>query len=128
MKLNISLVSEKPLYQQLIDELKGQIFSGKLKAGDHLKSIREMAFEQSISVITVQKAYEELSKMGLIHSLRGRGFVVASIDADDAKTMKVKLLKEHARPLIETAFREGLKQKEIQSVLNEIIKDLGDKS
>jgi GntR family transcriptional regulator len=76
----VSSASDKPIYQQLFDQLSSQIIQGQLKEGDCLPPIRTVAKELQISVITVKKAWEELERAGLIHSMVGRGCFVAPMN------------------------------------------------
>ncbi len=76
----ISAASDKPIYQQLFDQLSSQIVRGQLAEGVCLPPIRTVAKELQISVITVKKAWEELERAGLIHSMVGRGCFVAPMN------------------------------------------------
>ena len=76
----ISSASDKPIYQQLFDQLSSQIIQGQLKEGYCLPPIRTVAKELQISVITVKKAWEELEHAGFIHSMVGRGCFVAPMN------------------------------------------------
>ncbi len=79
MEIIISTTTGKPIYEQITAQIKGQIMDGKLRTGDALPSMRVLARELHISVITVQKAYEELQRDGFIETTVGRGtFVSAS--------------------------------------------------
>lgn len=77
----ISSASEKPIYQQLFDQLSSQIILGDLREGFCLPPIRTVAKELQISVITVKKAWEELERAGLIHSMVGKGCFVAPMSS-----------------------------------------------
>ena len=73
MNIIISNASGKPIYDQIRDQLKSKIISGELKEGDALPSMRLLAKELRISVITTKRAYEELEREGFIISLTGKG-------------------------------------------------------
>ena len=75
----VSASSDKPIYQQLFDQLSSQIIKGQLREGFCLPPIRTVAKELQISVITVKKAWEDLERAGLIHSMVGRGCFVAPL-------------------------------------------------
>lgn len=77
MDIVISGASDKPIYQQLFDQISAQIIKGKLEQGEGLPPIRTIAKELRISVITVKKAWEELERQGFIYTMAGKGCFVA---------------------------------------------------
>lgn len=79
MNVIISNASEKPIYQQLFEQISAQILKGELKKGDNLPPIRQAAKELQISIITVKKALEELERSGLIYTVTGKGCFVADL-------------------------------------------------
>lgn len=79
MNIVISNTSEKPIYQQIFEQISSQIIKGELQTDTCLPPIRTVAKELRISVITVKKAWEELEHMGFIDSMVGRGCFVASL-------------------------------------------------
>ncbi len=89
-----------PIYQQIADDFREKILSGEYKEGEYLQSIRSLARELSISVITTMKAYEILEHEGLITAVQGKGFYVNSMDRD--------LLKEQHRRKVENALLEAI--------------------
>ena len=82
MNVAISNTSDKPIYQQLFEQISAQILKGELENGYCLPPIRQAALELRISVITVKKAWEELERCGLIHTITGKGCFVADLSAD----------------------------------------------
>ena len=76
MKIVISTTVSMPIYEQIINQIRDAVVSGELKAGDGIPSIRVLAKELAVSVITTKRAYEELEKEGVIESVPGRGFYV----------------------------------------------------
>ncbi len=83
MNIIISNTSDKPIYQQLFDQISAQIVKGELQSDEALPPIRTVAKELRISIITVKTAWEELERQGFIYSMVGRGcFVAALTDAD----------------------------------------------
>lgn len=84
--------SNEPIYKQISAQLREQILTGKLKPGDALPSIRGLAQDLKISVITTMKAYEELSAEGLVTSSKGKGYYV---NAQDERMLK----EQHMRQL-----------------------------
>ncbi len=83
MNIVISNTSEKPIYQQLFEQISSQIIKGELAVDTCLPPIRTVAKELRISVITVKKAWEELERMGFIYSMVGRGCFVAPLHRND---------------------------------------------
>lgn len=83
MNVTISNISEKPIYQQLYEQISAQILKGELESGYCLPPIRQAALELRVSVITVKKAWEELERSGLIHTITGKGCFVAEFTSDE---------------------------------------------
>lgn len=82
MDIIITNNSEKPIYDQIKEQIKGLILSGELKEGDALPSMRLLAKELRISIITTKRAYEELEREGYIESYTGKGSFVKGINQD----------------------------------------------
>lgn len=89
-----------------------------------LPSIRQLAREQKVSVITVQRGYENLEREGLIHSRRGKGFFVSEIHKDAKKEMAVQRLTEMVKPQIKLAKEEGMTKEEIRKIFDELLKNI----
>ncbi|MBW7452897.1 GntR family transcriptional regulator [Paenibacillus sepulcri] len=83
MNVAISNTSEKPIYQQLFEQISAQILKGELESGYCLPPIRQAAQELRISVITVKKAWEELERRGLINTVTGKGCFVAEFSSNE---------------------------------------------
>ncbi|MDO3409764.1 GntR family transcriptional regulator [Saccharibacillus sp. CPCC 101409] len=83
MNVTISNASEKPIYQQIHEQISAQILKGELESGYCLPPIRQAALELRVSVITVKKAWEELERSGLIHTTTGKGCFVADFTPDE---------------------------------------------
>ena len=91
------------IYEQIVNQLKNEIVTGSLVAGEALPSIRALAMELQVSVITTKRAYEELEKEGLIRSVAGKGFYVCEYNTDYLKEKQLMMLEERLGELIETA-------------------------
>lgn len=85
MDIIITNNSDKPIYDQIKEQIKGLILSGELKEGDALPSMRLLAKELRISIITTKRAYEELEREGYIESYTGKGSFVKGINQDVAR-------------------------------------------
>ena len=83
MKVVISCTSEKPIYQQLFEQISSQILKGELETGYNLPPIRQAAKELRISIITVKKAWEEFERGGLINTIAGKGCFVPDLTQDE---------------------------------------------
>jgi GntR family transcriptional regulator len=123
MFLNLTDLSAEPLQSQIIRQVRAKILAGELKAESDLPSIRRLAREQHISVITVQRAYESLERAGLIHSRRGKGFFVSKLSGQQKKALAVERLKENLGPSIRAARSEGLGKEEINKIVESLIKE-----
>lgn len=89
-----------PIYQQIADSFRSDILAGKFKQGEYLPSIRGLARELKISVITTMKAYEQLEQEGLVTAVQGKGFYVNAQDSE--------MLKEQHMRKVEAALTEAI--------------------
>lgn len=121
MLLNLTDLSAEPLQSQIVRQVRAKILTGELTTGSDLPSIRRLAREQRISVITVQRAYETLERQGLIHSRRGKGFFVSELSESAKKEMALERLKDNLRPQIQAAQAEGLDRSEINRVVASLL-------
>lgn len=94
MRIIISNSSSEPIYQQIVSQLKELILKDQLKAGDALPSIRSLAKELHISVITTKRAYEELEKEGLIETVPGKGSFVAAHNREMLREKSLAIVEE----------------------------------
>jgi GntR family transcriptional regulator len=123
MFLNLTDLSAEPLQSQIIRQVRAKILTGELEAESDLPSIRRLAREQHISVITVQRAYESLEREGLIHSRRGKGFFVSKLSDFQKKALAKERLTENLRSPIQAARSEGLGKEEINKIVEFLIKE-----
>lgn len=118
MDIIISNSSGKPIYEQITSQIKEMIMNGSLKAGDALPSMRTLAQNLRISIITTKRAYEELEKDGFIESFTGKGSFV--------KTQNKELIRKEGLKQIEEYFRLSCEKAKILNVsveeLSEILK------
>jgi len=123
MILNLTDLSDEPLQGQISRQIRAKILVGELPAGTSLPSIRALAREQHVSVITVQRAYEHLMHEKLIHSRRGKGFFVSQLPSDEKKKMARQRFSEKIKPIITDALAEGLRLHEIRDEVKILIKE-----
>ncbi|MBO7472976.1 MAG: GntR family transcriptional regulator [Ruminococcus sp.] len=109
--------SDEPIYKQIASQLRDQILSGKLKSGDMLPSIRVLAQNLKISVITTMKAYEELSEEGLITASKGKGYFVNAQDKKMLEEQYMRQLEEDLTNAIHSAKIAGIGLEELCGTL-----------
>jgi len=124
MLLNLTDLSDEPLQSQISRQIRAKILAGELTAGEMLPSIRGLARDVHVSVITVQRGYEHLERDGLIHSRRGKGFFVSEIKEGRKKEMARHKFIEDLRPLLREAFAEGLSGEEIMAAFTALLSDI----
>jgi GntR family transcriptional regulator len=121
MILSLSDRSSEPLHKQISRQVRAMILAGDLGIDQILPSIRGMAREQKVSVITVQRAYEDLEGENLIHTRRGKGFFVSQItDARRREMARVRFAKSF-QPLLEIAVDEGLDFDQVRKLVETAI-------
>lgn len=108
MKITILPQGTLAIYEQIVNQLKNAIITEELKAGEALPSIRSLAAELSVSVITTKRAYEELEKEGLIRSVAGKGFYVCEYNTDYLKEKQLMMLEKRLGEIICEAKQAGL--------------------
>ncbi|MCR5700862.1 MAG: GntR family transcriptional regulator [Lachnospiraceae bacterium] len=94
MNILIDQLSQTPIYEQIESQIRQNILSGKLEANYMMPSIRKMAKELGVGIITVKRAYDDMCNEGLLISLQGRGVFVADIDTDKEKEVRFNGLRE----------------------------------
>ena len=120
--LDIDFRSRKPIYEQLVDQIKEMIVSGVLKGGEQLPSVRVLAQQLTVNPNTIQKAYRELERIGYIYSIQGKGnFVSEKIEASNQEELKI--VKENLQKLAQQALFLGMQSDELLQIMEEIIKD-----
>jgi GntR family transcriptional regulator len=125
MLLDLTDLSSEPLQSQIIRQIRAKILSGELAAGTTLPSIRGLARDQHVSVITVQRAYESLMREELIHSRRGKGFFVSELPGGKKEEMAKERLFELLEPIVTTALAEGLSEQDIEQAVKVVIRRNG---
>ena len=108
MKITILPQGTLAIYEQIVNQLKSAIVTGALSAGEALPSIRALASDLSVSVITTKRAYEELEKEGLIRSVAGKGFYVCEYNTDYLKEKQLMMLEKRLSEVIYEAKQAGM--------------------
>ena len=110
MNLAIHNSGEKPIYAQIVEQIKEQILSGELQEGEMIPSMRVLAKELRISVITTKRAYEELEREGFITSMTGKGSFVAPLNRDFLLEENLKKIEEALARAVCLARQSGLQK------------------
>ena len=118
MNIVISNKDDRPIYEQITSQMKNMILSGKLEEGSQLPSIRALAKDLRISVITTKRAYEELERDGFIITVAGKGSYVAENNSAVLKEEKMKQLEENVGRLIEEAYNSGISKEEVKEIFD----------
>lgn len=111
-----------PIYQQIAEQLKTDILAGKMKEGDYLPSIRGLAKDLKISVITTMKAYELLEAEGLVTAAQGKGFYVNAQDSEMLKEQHLRRVEEALQQAISAAEIAGMTDEELQGTLQTLLR------
>lgn len=117
MNILIATNSKEPLFQQIKDQIKEHIFSGRLKEGDALPSMRLLAKELKVSVITTKRAYEDLEQEGFVVSAVGKGTFVAGQQPHVLKEWQIRELENELEKVVLSAKRIGLPKKDFIELL-----------
>lgn len=118
MEIYISNSSPKPIYEQITDQIKAAIIAHKLHEGEPLPSIRFLAKELRISVITTKRAYEDLEQAGFINTVPGKGCFVAAQNPALHHEEALKAVEGHLQKAVEAAQLGGVSRSEMLETLN----------
>lgn len=118
MNINIQSKSGIPIYEQIEKAVKEAILNGELKKGEPLPSIRALASDLKISVITTKRAYEDLEKEGMIYSVPGKGYYVDDPDVEYLEEKRTIGIEDKARTLIAAAREAGLEKEDVKSMID----------
>ncbi|MDE7222682.1 MAG: GntR family transcriptional regulator [Acetatifactor sp.] len=110
-----------PIYQQIAVQLKEDILSGRLKEGEYLPSIRSLARDLKISVITTMKAYELLADEGLVTAMQGKGFCVNAQDSEMLREQHLRRVEDALGEAIMAAKIAGLTNQELMDTLQALL-------
>ncbi|MFJ8529473.1 GntR family transcriptional regulator [Bacillus pseudomycoides] len=117
MQIIISNSSKEPIYEQITNQIKSLILSGNLKEGSPLPSMRQLAKDLQVSIITTKRAYEELEKAGFIYSIVGKGSFVAEQNLDVVREKKLKVIEEQLLSVVANSKEIGLPLTELRELL-----------
>lgn len=118
MRILISNSSSVPIYEQIKNTIMNQIISGELKEEDSLPSIRSLAKDIRISVMTIKKAYDELEQEGYIITIQGKGSFVAPKNLELIKEQKLNEMESYMEKIMEIAKKYQIEKEEIMDLLD----------
>ncbi|WP_066685843.1 GntR family transcriptional regulator [Christensenella intestinihominis] len=117
MDIIISNSSGKPIYEQITSQIKNMIIGGELREGDALPSMRLLAKELRISVITTKRAYDDLERDGFIESFTGRGSFVAQKNVEFIREEQLKVAEGHLKNAVSVAKSSDISLEELEEIL-----------
>ena len=117
MNIIISNSSDKPIYDQIVEQIKNKIINGELQETELLPSIRNFAKELQISVITTKRAYEELEREGYIVSVPGKGSFVAAQNKELLKEARIRIVEEKLAEAVAAAKTVHLSCQDLEEML-----------
>ncbi|HBI73675.1 MAG TPA: GntR family transcriptional regulator [Lachnospiraceae bacterium] len=123
MNILISNSSDKPIYEQITTQIKQMIISGELEAGCLLPSMRMLAKELRISVITTKRAYDDLERDGFIYTVIGKGSFVAEKNMEFIREEQLKIVEEYLGKAAAGAKAGGISLEEMQEILQIIYEE-----
>lgn len=114
--------SGTPIYQQITDQFRAEILSGQIAPGAFLPSIRELAKDLKISVITTMKAYEQLEAEGMITAVQGKGFYVNEQNTEMMREQHLRKVEASLTEAIQSAEIAGMSDEELKNTLDGLLK------
>lgn len=123
MELIIRNTAAQPIYDQIASQIKDQIISGKLKSGEALPSIRALAKDLKISVITTKRAYDELEAAGFLYTVAGKGCFVAEKDLALIREQRLRELEDHLNAARDLAAGCGVSREELITMLSILLEE-----
>ncbi|MEZ7727714.1 GntR family transcriptional regulator [Gemella sp. 27098_8_155] len=123
MNIKLSNMSSVPIYQQVATQIKSNILNGSLKYNDQLPSIRSLAKELEVGIITIKKSYEVLLQEELIYSKGAVGYFVNDIDLATVLTIKKEEYLDELKSIIDKAVNDGLNINDIKDIFNSVLEE-----
>jgi len=123
MDIKISNMSSVPIYQQVATQIKSSILNGSLKCNDQLPSIRSLAKELEVGIITVKKSYEVLLQEELIYSKGAVGYFVNDIDLATVLSIKKEEYLVELKVIIDNAINDGLNINDIKNIVDRVLEE-----
>lgn len=121
---NLNLRSSKPIYEQIIEQMKLYVMQGVISPGDMIPSVRKLALDLKITPGTVAKAYQELERQGIIETIRGKGTFIASNPMVKENEERLSDLKSRLSSIVLELKLMNYSEQSIEKLLHEICKDI----
>ena len=118
MEIILSNSSPKPIYEQIVSQIKAMIMNGELKAGDPMPSMRKLAKELHVSVITTQRAYDDLQKDGFIVTVLAKGTFVSAQNQDFIREENRRRIEQLLTDAVNLARENGIERKELKTIVD----------
>lgn len=118
MDIIISNSSNDPIYQQIVNQIKGMIMSGELSPGAALPSMRNLAMQMRVSLITTKRAYEELERDGFIETYTGKGSFVKAQNAEFLREENLRQIEKLMGEAVDKAQMSGVSKEEMKEILD----------
>jgi len=112
-----------PIYRQIMDQVRAMVASGRLSTGDQIPSVRQMAAELDVNMMTVSKAWAKLEAEGLLERVRGRGMLVKAVHASGTVRERQADLKAHVAQAVVRGRQLGLTDEQIQAVVKTVLRE-----
>jgi len=119
MKIVLSSSSGVPLYEQIKTQIRAAVYGGDLQVGDRLPSLRQLAADLRVSLMTVTRAYNDLVADKLVHNEHGRGFVVLEVDTDSARQATRERVEAAATELVAAARGARMSRADVDVILDQ---------
>lgn len=123
MQIIISNASPDPIYEQIRRQIQSQILKGELQPGDSLPSIRSLAQQLQISVITTKRTYDELERDGFIETVAGKGSFIARQNPELLREKRMNLIENRLAEIVKDSILLGLSLEELQTMLELLYKE-----
>lgn len=125
MQIILNNASMIPIYEQLMEQIKGEIIRGTLKADDPLPSVRGLSAQLRISALTVKKAYDRLEEEGFVVTIHGKGTYVAAANRELALEARRRAVEEDFSRAIDRAVASGMTREDIHTMLDILLETAG---
>lgn len=121
MFLQLTDLTDEPLHRQISRQVRAKILNGEMADGDSLPSIRGLARESRVSIITVQRAYDDLEREGLILARRGKGFFVCKITDRNKSKLASERFRDALEPIVAEGRAEGLDDPQMSEIFHQLV-------
>lgn len=123
LKIIIQHNSSIPIYEQIMNQIKGQIVNKELRENDSLPSVRIMAKELSVSALTVKKAYDQLDELGFINTVHGKGSYVSKINSELMKEEQVQEIQAELEKIIKKSRNYHISDEEVKELVSLLLEE-----